>query len=103
MNDKIQFFPLDGQLFSQQLARLIKQKRRDKQLRQSDLAQAAFTSLSTIKRIEKGDTSVEFGVVIKVLWFLNILDDLQKSLPHLKNLPVSRGRVRLPRIDEDDF
>lgn len=102
MSYKNEFFPLDGQLFSQQLAMLIKQKRLEKQLRQHDLAQAISTSLSTIKRIEKADTSVEFGVIIKALWYLNILGDLQKNLPKIENHDQG-NRVRLQRIDEDDF
>lgn len=103
INHKNKFYPLDGQLFTQQLATLIKQKRLEKRLRQSDLAKAISTSLSTVKRIEKGDLSVEFGVVVKVLWYLNILTDLQKNLPAIENKKCQKSRVRLERIDEDDF
>ena len=85
MSYKNDFSPLDGQLFTRQLATLIKQKRLERQLRQNDLAQAVSTSLSTIKRIEKADTSVEFGVIVKVLWYLNLLTDLQKNLPIVEN------------------
>ncbi|MEG0197720.1 MAG: helix-turn-helix transcriptional regulator [Acinetobacter sp.] len=97
------FFPLDGQLFTQQLATLIKQKRLERQLRQNDLAQAVSTSLSTIKRIERADTSVEFGVIVKVLWYLNLLTGLQKNLPIVENKINLKSRVRLQQIDEEDF
>ena len=100
---KNDFSTLDGQLFTQQLATLIKQKRLERQLRQNDLAQAVSTSLSTIKRIEKADTSVEFGVIVKVLWYLNLLTDLQKNLPIVENKTNLKSRVRLQQIDEDDF
>lgn len=103
MSYKNDFYPLDGQLFTQQLATLIKQKRLERQLRQNDLAQAVSTSLSTIKRIEKADTSVEFGVIVKVLWYLNLLTDLQKNLPIVENKTNLKSRVRLQQIDEDDF
>ena len=67
------------------------------------MAQAVSTSLSTIKRIEKADTSVEFGVIVKVLWYLNLLTDLQKNLPIVENKTNLKSRVRLQQIDEDDF
>lgn len=104
INLKNQFFPLEGQEFVQQLADVIKKKRLEKQIRQSDLANAVFSSLSTIKRIEKGDTTVEFGVIIKVLWYLNLLSDLQLALPKSAS-PSSQAtrRVRLSQTDAEDF
>jgi transcriptional regulator with XRE-family HTH domain len=102
LNVNADFFPLDGQLFCEKLALLIKQKRLDRQLRQEDLAQAIGSSLSTIKRIERGDKSVEYGVVIKALWYLGILDQLNQSLPEIEQKTKQR-RIRLAKIDEDNF
>lgn len=96
------FFPLDGQLFCEKVALLIKQKRLDRHLRQSDLANAVQSSVSTIKRMERGDTTVEYGIVIKVLWYLGILDELHHVLPSIDD-EIQPKRVRLVKVHEDDF
>lgn len=53
-------------------------------MRQVDLAEAVEVSLSTIKRIENADTSVETGALLKTIWYLGILDQLSQALPKIK-------------------
>lgn len=101
MNPKNQFFPLDGELFSQKLSIKIKEKRHQRKVRQQDMAHALGLSISTIKRIEQGEISVEYGSVIKVLWYLNLLEEL---LPDLyQSSPAPNKRVRFKSYSESDF
>lgn len=101
MNPKNHFFPLDGELFSQKLSTKIKAKRHQRKVRQQDMAHALGLSISTIKRIEQGETSVEYASVIKVLWYLNLLEEL---LPDLyQSSSTSTKRVRLKSYSDSDF
>lgn len=101
MNSKQLFFPLDGELFSQKLSTKIKAKRHQRKVRQQDMAHALGLSISTIKRIEQGETSVEYGSLIKVLWYLNLLEEL---LPDLyQSSPTPNKRVRFKSYSESDF
>lgn len=58
-------------------------------MRQVDLAEAVEVSLSTIKRIENADTSVETGALLKTIWYLGILDQLSQALPKIKKMMLS--------------
>lgn len=102
MSYKDEFFPLEGTLFLEKCAALIKEERLKKKLRQQDVCKMVDISLSTFKRIEQANPKVELGSFIKVLWYLNILDDLSKALPKPNNESEIQ-RVRLKKISWEDF
>lgn len=74
-----------------------------KNMRQVDLAEAVEVSLSTIKRIENADTSVETGALLKTIWYLGILDQLSQALPKIKKNDVKHKRVRVGVVKDEDF
>jgi transcriptional regulator with XRE-family HTH domain len=53
--------------------RLARQRRR---MPAAELAERADTSRMTIYRLERGDTSVSLGVLVRVLGVLGLVDDL---------------------------
>ena len=74
-----------------------------KKLRQQDVCDMVGISLSTLKRIEQANPKVELGSFIKILWFLNILDELLIHLPDSKKINKNK-RVRLMNsISWEDF
>lgn len=52
--------------------------RRRRHLPMAVVAERAFTSRSTLQRIEAGDTNVSIGIYAAVLQALGLLDDLGK-------------------------
>lgn len=102
MSYKDEFFPLEGTLFLEKCAALIKEERLNKKLRQQDICEMVNISLSTFKRIEQANPKVELGSFIKVLWYLNILDELSRVLP-ASNKESEAQRVRLKKISWEDF
>lgn len=96
------FFPLEATVFLEMCAKLIKEERLAKKLRQQDICEMVDISLSTFKRIEKANPKVELGSFLKVLWYLNILDEIFESLPKA-NLDSRKQRVRLKKISWEDF
>ena len=103
MDYKNKFFPLDAEIFIKKLSQLIKKSRLEKNLRQIDLAQAVEVSLSTIKRIENADTSVETGALLKTIWYLGILDQLSQTLPIIEDDKLKQKRIRLSVVRGEDF
>ena len=84
----------------------IREARLRRHLPMSVLADRAFTSRTTLKRIEQGEPSVSIGIYGAVLHALGLLDGMHRSA-HLSQdtvgqalvaaeLPV-RARVRRPR------
>jgi hypothetical protein len=71
-------FPSGRDIFLENCAALIKEKRLEKKLRQQDISAGYFIIYN--KRIEQ-NPNVELGSFIKVLWHLNILDGLAEVLP----------------------
>ncbi|WP_151805201.1 helix-turn-helix transcriptional regulator [Acinetobacter bereziniae] len=102
MTYKDEFFPLEGTLFLEKCAALIKEERLSRKLRQQDICEMVNISLSTFKRLEQASPKVELGSFIKVLWYLNILDDISKVLP-TPNKDIDSQRVRLKKISWEDF
>jgi transcriptional regulator with XRE-family HTH domain len=56
----------------------IKEARRRRQLPMSLVAERAFTSRTTLQRIEEGDPAVSAGIYAAVLQALGLLDNLAK-------------------------
>lgn len=103
MDYKGKFFPIDAENFIKDLSQLIKFYRLEKNMRQIDLAEAVEVSLSTIKRIENADTSVETGALLKTIWYLGILDKLSQILPKIKKEDIKHKRIRVGVIKDEDF
>jgi transcriptional regulator with XRE-family HTH domain len=80
----------------------IKEARRRRQLPMSLVAERAFTSRTTLQRIEEGDPAVSAGIYAAVLQALGLLDNLAKvadpALDTVGQAMISRDlpqRVRL--------
>ena len=56
--------------------------RRRRRLPMAVVAQRAFTSRSTLQRVEAGDTNVSIGIYAGVLQALGLLDGLSKDCRH---------------------
>ena len=63
------------------LAERIVIARKSHELRQSDLADRAGVSRSTLVEIEKGSPYVSMGNYFAVLWAMNLLDDVSQIAP----------------------
>ena len=74
------FFFLPVQNFTEELGYRISVARRVKGLTQSQLAKKSQTSLTTYKRIEKGDGSVALATMLRVLAILDRLESFDKVL-----------------------
>ena len=69
------------------------------------VAERAFTSRSTLQKVEAGDTNVSIGIYAAVLQALGLLDGLSQ-VADIKNDSVGQAlasaelpkRVRLPRL-----
>jgi len=72
--------------------------RRRRRLPMAVVAERAFTSRSTLQRVEAGDTSVSIGIYAGVLLALGLLDGLGQ-LADISNDSVGRAlaSVDLPR------
>lgn len=104
MIPKIDFFPLECKEVIESIALVIKNKRLASRLRQSDLAERVGVSVSTIRKIEAGDRSVELGTMLHVLWQLGIVKDVIAVDRALSQRPeLSARRVRLPSVQKEDF
>ena len=76
----------------------IRDARRRRRLPMAVVAERAFTSRSTLQRVEEGDTNVSIGIYAGVLQALGLLDGLG-DLAGLGNDPVgqSLASAELPR------
>lgn len=88
------FFILPVQSFTEELGERISSARRCCKLTQEELAQKSRTSLSTYKRIERGDTTVSIGTILSVLHVLDNLESCEDILADV--LQASHGN-RLPQ------
>lgn len=88
------FFILPVQSFTEELGERISAARRCCKLTQEELAQKSRTSLSTYKRIERGDTTVSIGTILSVLHVLDNLESCEDILADV--LQASHGN-RLPQ------
>jgi transcriptional regulator with XRE-family HTH domain len=76
----------------------IRDARRRRRLPMAVVAERAFTSRSTLQRVESGDTSVGIGIYAGVLLALGLLDGLGQ-LADIGNDPVGQAlaSAELPR------
>lgn len=101
---KIDYFPLECKELIDSIALIIKDKRLSSHVRQSDVAEKVGVSVSTIRKIEAGDRSVELGTMLHVLWQLGVLKDvIAVDRAQLQKSELSARRVRLPSFDKEDF
>ena len=68
----------------------IRDARRRRRLPMAVVAERAFTSRSTLQRVEAGDTAVSVGIYAAVLQALGLLDGLGK-LADIGNDPVGQA------------
>ena len=66
--------------------------RRRRRLPMAVVAERAFTSRSTLQRVEAGDTSVSIGIYAGVLQALGLLDGLSQ-IADIGNDPVGQGNL----------
>ena len=86
--------PLNEPWFPQQLGRVLRDARVVIGWSQAELAGRAATSQSTISRIESGSvSSIEVGVVVRVLGALGIRGRLALDAPHLRDRRRQRDPV----------
>lgn len=101
---KIDYFPLECKELIDSIALIVKEKRLDTRMRQSDLAERVGISVSTVRKIEAGDRGVELGTMLHVLWQLGALKDVMAvDRSQLQKSGLSARRVRLTSVDKDDF
>lgn len=73
-----QIYPIDVRDALRQLGERIAMARKAAEMRQSDLADRAGISRSTLVEIEKGSPYVAMGNYLATLWVLDILGDVDK-------------------------
>lgn len=101
---KIYYFPLECKEVIDSIAIIVKEKRLDTRMRQSDLAERVGVSVSTVRKIEAGERGVELGTMLHVLWQLGALKDvIAVDRSQLQKSGLSTRRVRLPSFDKEDF
>lgn len=101
---KIDYFPLECKELIDSIALIVKEKRLDTRMRQSDLAERVGISVSTVRKIEAGDRGVELGTMLHVLWQLGALKEVMAvDRAQLQKSGLSTRRVRLPAVDKDNF
>lgn len=95
---------VEGDLYRLGLA--IRNGRRERNMTQTQLAQRAKLSPTTVRSAEKGDPSVSAGVLIKLLWLVGIGPVSNVLIPKMKDWRDLENpefmRVRSKRV-EDDF
>ena len=100
------FFILPVQSFTEELGERISAARRCCKLTQEELAQKSRTSLSTYKRIERGDTTVSIGTILSVLHVLDNLESCEDILAdvlqasHGNRLPPGGRHTTAPALQE---
>lgn len=93
--------------FCKTLGERISIARRKRSLTQQDIADRCLMSLSTYRRIEKGDSSVTVAALLRVLFLLGGVHSLDELMDPLKDeLGNMRQEENLPkrvRNKPDDF
>lgn len=100
MTLKKDYFPLRCSETIENIGVSIKNARKTKNMRQLDLAESMGVSVSTIKKIEKGDRKIEIGLVLKTMWFVGI-DNIFDVIPLQKE--NEKTRVRHKKLKPEDF
>ena len=92
------FFFLPVQNFTEELGYRISVARRVKGLTQSQLAKKSQTSLTTYKRIEKGDMTASIGTILSILYCLDELESCLSILESIEGIPPEAlpQRIRKP-------
>ncbi|MBW4653852.1 MAG: helix-turn-helix domain-containing protein [Kaiparowitsia implicata GSE-PSE-MK54-09C] len=97
------YFPLDCSEKLGRIGLLVKQRRLELKMRQSDLASSVGVSNPTIGRIEAGERRVELGTFMHVLWQLGLLDEVIAKLDAASAEEPPQQRVRLKKPKRDEF
>lgn len=101
---KIDYFPLECKELIDSIALIIREKRLDTRMRQSDLAEQVGVSISTIRKIEAGERGVELGTMLHVLWQIGVLKQVVAvDRARWQGVEQPARRVRLPSFDKEDF
>lgn len=101
---KIDYFPLECKELIDSIALIIREKRLDTRMRQSDLAEQVGVSISTIRKIEAGERGVELGTMLHVLWQIGALKQvIAVDRARWQGAELPARRVRLPSFDKEDF
>lgn len=92
------FFFLPVQNFTEELGYRISVARRVQGLTQSQLAKKSQTSLTTYKRIEKGDMTASIGTILSILYSLGELESCDGILSSVEGIKPEElpQRIRKP-------
>ncbi len=92
------FFFLPVQNFTEELGYRISVARRVQGLTQSQLAKKSQTSLTTYKRIEKGDMTASIGTILSILYSLGELESCEGILSSIEGIKPEElpQRIRKP-------
>ncbi len=103
------FFPVDCSATLQRIGLLIKANRLAQNIRQLDVVSRLGVPEKVLRRIEKGDPSVNVGAWMLVLWNLGLMDQVFRpadetsiSVLALKEDTTGR-RARVRRAKAEDF
>ncbi len=95
------FFFLPVQNFTEELGYRISVARRVQGLTQRQLAMKSQTSLTTYKRIEKGDMTASIGTILSILYCLGELESCEGILSSIEGIrPEELPRRIRRRADE---
>jgi transcriptional regulator with XRE-family HTH domain len=110
------YIPTKATRYLKKLGETINLARRNKEWRQSDLAERVGVTRQTIARIEQGDIGVAMGCYISVAWMLKIpifLSDeenefadnaiLNSIISHLHEQTKKRIRTPQDKLIDDNF
>lgn len=67
-------------LTANDLGNLVREQRRHLRMSQTDLAERAGVDRSWLSHVERGHDRAEFGKVLRVLWALDLVLDLRRSM-----------------------
>lgn len=104
-----EYFPVDCSATLQRIGLLVKASRLDQGIRQVDVVARLGVPEKVIRRIERGDPSVNVRSLMLVLWNLGLMervfrsfDDTSVSFVALQE-DTSGRRVRPRRVKPEDF
>lgn len=75
----------------------IKEFRQQAGLKQSDLAVSAGVGISTVAKLEKGE-SISLQLLVSVMRSLGLLENFEKLIPSPMLSPIQRRRMQTRRI-----
>ncbi len=94
------FFLLPVQNFTEELGLRISIARRLQGLSQKQLADKCQTSLTTYKRIEKGDMTISMGTILSVIYALGELESCEGILASTEGVKLEDLPQRIRRKKE---